>query len=347
MDTTVALADFSATLELRARQTDNCSVNNHAVLDMHYVLNNFRKVKLQNNECACMCDAVVFCYFGCSVSSGKKNDHMFNTHCLDHLLKIESTVREEKTLPDRKRVIMWNDNFPTQHECGKNFLHISKKRNESFIHKFATKFHFKGPWDGCGKRIKKHMQDCELEQHMRCGAAFACYLKCRAKFNCKNKNPIWKQHEESGDELLDGKTTFKHDDMCVGHATEKKEEHVRLLSDGHDNIACTDRKNNSEDVHPISDTGAFYQVNNFPSNPPDQHQLKSHVLSCSCTKCRKGLTCAHHSIRRSIANDAQFKTLFDSKTDEVLKGIDMSKLTMPQLKTELLRRSLSVIKIIC
>ena len=50
LNVSVMLTDFSATLDLRARQTDDCSVNNDAVLDMFYVMNNFIEVSMNNNE---------------------------------------------------------------------------------------------------------------------------------------------------------------------------------------------------------------------------------------------------------------------------------------------------------
>ena len=46
LDTTVVLTNFSIILDLHTRQTDNCSIDNHAVLDVYYILNNFRKIKL-------------------------------------------------------------------------------------------------------------------------------------------------------------------------------------------------------------------------------------------------------------------------------------------------------------
>ena len=70
--TTVILTDFSASLDLRARQTDNCSVSNYAVLDIFYLLHNIRKVRLENNIDTYICDTYCFSYFGCSISSSKK-----------------------------------------------------------------------------------------------------------------------------------------------------------------------------------------------------------------------------------------------------------------------------------
>ena len=70
--TTVILTDFYASFDLRVRQTDKCSVNNHTVLEFFYLLNNFRKLRLDNAQDACICDTYCFCYFGYSISSGKK-----------------------------------------------------------------------------------------------------------------------------------------------------------------------------------------------------------------------------------------------------------------------------------
>ena len=97
----------------------------------------------------------------------------------------------------------------------------------------------------------------------------------------------------------------------------------------------------TEDLKAIPDTPAFYEVNNFPFNPPDHQQLKSYILSCSCVKFRKGTTCPCHSIRQSTTHDFQLKAVLDSLTDEALKNCDLTKLTIPRLKTELLSRSLS------
>ena len=45
-NTRVILTDFSASLDLRARITDNCSVDNHAVLNIFFCLSNFQQVQL-------------------------------------------------------------------------------------------------------------------------------------------------------------------------------------------------------------------------------------------------------------------------------------------------------------
>jgi len=75
-DTIMVLADFSATCDLRAKATDNCFKNVHAVLCIMIVLHSPRKVMVQNLEGQNIkvrvheCDAWHF--FGETLSKGKK-----------------------------------------------------------------------------------------------------------------------------------------------------------------------------------------------------------------------------------------------------------------------------------
>ena len=339
-DTTVILTDFSPSLDLRARQTDNCSVNNHAVLDTFCLLNNFRKVKLDNDKYTNLCDTHCFCYFGCSMSSGKKNDHAFHIACVDETLKKDSVIRVERNIGMRKKTIVWTDNCPTQHKCRQNFLHIAKKRNESFIHKFATKYHFKGPWDGCGKRLKKHMWDSELESN-RAGGAFQCYLRCSNKFNTKNKNPIWMEWEMEGNSNLLDKTTFKHDAMTIGFVTDSLSEYDKLVADGYDNITHADRSKVLEDLNPVKDTAEFFQVMNRPNNPSNEHILRAHRLVCSCKNCRIDTTCPYYGIRAMVDHTLKLKETHLAQDDDTLRNTNINKLTINMLKSELLYRGLS------
>ena len=50
LETSVMPMDFLASLDLRLRHSYNCSASNHAVLNMHYALNNFRVITLENDE---------------------------------------------------------------------------------------------------------------------------------------------------------------------------------------------------------------------------------------------------------------------------------------------------------
>ena len=116
-------------------------MNNYSILVICCVLNNFRKVRFQNNEHAPICDAVVFCYFGCSMPSSKNNDHVFHAHFLGHVLKIEGDARQQKSFPDRNNVILWIENGPTQCECSFEIMRndLCDSRCQNFLlHKNAN-----------------------------------------------------------------------------------------------------------------------------------------------------------------------------------------------------------------
>lgn len=119
---------------------------------------------------------------------------MFHAGCIDQILKIESQIRTERNLCALKKLSSGPMIVLHNASVEKN-LRIAKKRGETFSHKFATKFHFKGPYDGCGKRLKKFIFDSELENN-RARGAFTCCLRYRDKFNTKNKNPVWIELEE-------------------------------------------------------------------------------------------------------------------------------------------------------
>ena len=86
-DSRIMLTDFSAALDLRSRMTDNCSVDNHAVLDLHFDLTEAREITLTNGSTSKTCTKDVWCFFGRSISSGMKNDHEFHSKCMDYMTK--------------------------------------------------------------------------------------------------------------------------------------------------------------------------------------------------------------------------------------------------------------------
>ena len=78
----VIFTDFSATMDLRAKEANNCSEDNHAVLDIFLVFHNARKYTVQDKNGSFQkiqlndCDS--FGYFASSQSKGKKNDHIMH-----------------------------------------------------------------------------------------------------------------------------------------------------------------------------------------------------------------------------------------------------------------------------
>jgi len=78
----VICTDFGATLDLSAAEKDNCSVDNHAVLAIYFVLSNWRTVKYKKEDSeydeTIICDCDKWLFFGDTISKGKKNDHIFS-----------------------------------------------------------------------------------------------------------------------------------------------------------------------------------------------------------------------------------------------------------------------------
>ena len=152
---------------------------------------------------------------------------------------------------------------------------------------------------------------------------------------------MFKEHEETGDTRLIENTTFTHNDMFIGFVTDDKEEHDRLINEEHDNIACANRSIIDMDAHAINDTNNFFQVDNYPEIPQTDHKLKSHNMSCSWSGCASETTSECFSIRSTTEHSLRLKRSSQAKTNEELQQLDMSKLAIDQLKTDLLFRGLS------
>ena len=75
--------------------TDNCSIDNNEVLDMWCVLTEAREIDLANSYAANARTTGAWCFFGRSISAGKKNDHKFHNKIMDHVMKEDN---EKETL---------------------------------------------------------------------------------------------------------------------------------------------------------------------------------------------------------------------------------------------------------
>lgn len=345
-DDRIILTDFSATLDLRARMSDNCSVDNHAVLDIYFVLMNFRTVTLKDGSKIQICDTSVFCFFVCSISAGKKNDHVFHVACQEYIMELTDVRYTKNSVKMFKRTINWTDNCPTQYKCRQNFIFIAThpRRNPEteLIHKFAEKFQFKGSWDGIGKNVKKFLWDCEMG-NKRCGNAFACYDRCRKDFPTNNPKK-WKQYEQDGDLKLMQKNPFCYDTIEFGFVVESMAHYNQLKEQGHKHVVYTNRKEIGDDVAPVEDTNNFFQVNSAKTlvDPQsDSFPLYSYTLPCSCSDCRFGDDCTFLNMRDKKRNVLKLKKKLVSHSDEELKNMNIERLTIPALKCELLFRNLS------
>ena len=110
--------DFGATLDLCASKKDNCSVDNHAILCIFFVLTNWRKVKYKIGENEYSETIINDCdnFFGSTLSRGKKNDHVFHNACLSHLIKF---YNDERTKQGKGKIpinIVHTDNCAPQYK---------------------------------------------------------------------------------------------------------------------------------------------------------------------------------------------------------------------------------------
>jgi hypothetical protein len=161
----IVMTDFAATLDLKATETVNCSVDNHAFLDNFVVISNRRNATVRDRVLS-MNDCDVFRYFGSTTGIGKKNDHVTHNACLTDIIKRHQREFEER-LQELTFVMVWTDNCPNQYKCRQNFsgiIKIEKVLGILVVHCFAVKDNFKGPWDGAGKNAKNYLWRLEKEQ---------------------------------------------------------------------------------------------------------------------------------------------------------------------------------------
>jgi hypothetical protein len=134
-DVVLICTDFSASLDLRAKLTDNCSQDNHAVLAIYYVQQNRREIHCVDKDGTTIkkvvFDTQVFFFFGDSQSKGKKNDHIFHNACLAHILDYVKRNRARNGQIPLSRAIVWTDNCGGQYKCCHNFWKIA---NAETIH---------------------------------------------------------------------------------------------------------------------------------------------------------------------------------------------------------------------
>jgi hypothetical protein len=109
----ILLTDFSATLDLRAGEVENCSVNGHAVLDTFVVVHSPRSiivVKDGRERIARIHECDVWHYFGDTISKGKKNDHVFHNACLVDIVAYYQRTFKQAKKPPTEEIIVWTDN---------------------------------------------------------------------------------------------------------------------------------------------------------------------------------------------------------------------------------------------
>lgn len=165
--------DFSATVNLEALKRENSSVPKHAVLDIFLVYDGHRIINVNNQDIGPEQSAnlkeelLVHCaahhFIGDTKSKGKSNNYAFHTDCLLHILREKESKRKpnDDGVFDEFVYYVVSDNCAAQYKCRQNFFFVASvcarefaARNVRLEHVFATKYRFKGNWDGEGKVLK-------------------------------------------------------------------------------------------------------------------------------------------------------------------------------------------------
>ena len=349
----VICTDFGATLDLSAAEKDNCSVNNHAVIAIYFVLSNWRTVEYKKSEeeydKAIMNDCDKWLFFGDTISRGKKNDHVFHNSCLTHIIQFHN---DERTKQGKGKIpinIVHTDNCAPQYKCRQNFLHIAKAcdtRDGSVVHKFAQKYRFKGSWDATGKLIKQAINRLELS-NVRLPDAKTCYFKLRDELGKDGSDPQTLkllEYKKSGDKRMLKNTMLTSQRTFIGLGVESKEEFSDLTTDrSNKHIVFTDRENVPH-MKTISGTQNFFQVQGSNEKRPDgSYNLDTFKLQCSCTNCLDNpqnvelcLYLQDRCWKRTMVSEIY------SQQEKEMSADDYKKLTVPELKDILSKLGLTV-----
>ena len=352
-DTTrVICTDFGATLDLSAVEKDNCSVDNHAVICIFFIVYNWRVTDFiddGNLNQVIINDCDKWIWFGDTMSKGKKNDHIFHNACLEHIITFYDKERSEKNLPSIKINIVHTDNCPTQYKCRQNFWKVATHCNHHsgaiLIHKFAQKYRFKGSWDATGKHVKYAILKNEMKFD-RCHDAKACYYKLKrdmTRHGHEKEKIKWREWEQAKDKRIVGKTTFKTNRTFVGLAVESMDEVTHMRNAGEEHIVFTDRVN-IPNTKVVPGTQMIYQVMGEKNVRNDGgFNLHTSQLQCSCKECRQDPTnidsCLYKNKRREQATHILRENKGDQPEDDEF-GILRMKLA--ELQLELRERGLRV-----
>jgi hypothetical protein len=321
----LVFTDFSATMDLRAGETDNSSVDGHAVLDTFVVLHSPRTVKVMKNDkeiIARVHECDVWHHFGDTISKGKKNDHVFHNACLVDIVDYYRRTFKRDNKPTIDEILLWTDNCAGQYKCNQNFWKIASFSEVfpgiSIKHRFAQKYHFKGVWDGAGKVIKEFIRRAEISKEIRFDTAFKCFEELRISLKTIKSQPPWREYERDQDPRILNKTPFKVSRRFFGYGTEDRDVYTEKSSH-YQHIVFTDRKVVPH-MEPIAGTQKLHSVaGDSDSKRPgegvgnDQFRLVVASMPCACLACRGRSTqkCPYEHIRNEEVLWVRQKSLED------------------------------------
>jgi phage tail protein X len=362
--------DFSASMDLRAGETDNSSVDRHAVLAIYIVLHSKRVVTVEKDGKLVkhtLYDCDVWHFFAESMSKGKKNDHITHNACLDRIV----SFYQEKFITDKKAALtgvgVWTDNCAGQYKCKQNFYKIAtfEDRHDGVTleHSFAQKFCFKGPWDGAGKVVKKFIKKQEDALKERFPDGLTCFLRCKDELKIPKNQNDWAKYEAELDPKILDKSTFTTSQRYFGFATDKRDQYEDLKKE-HEHIVFTDR-NQVPSIPRIEGTQQLHSVAGIPASRnvsadgKVSYKLTVAAMPCHCLVCRGKISdteCKFKHIkkertlevseevkgtkRKRVDRSPEESELLKQLEERLRKSLSVDKLTCPILRTALRERSI-------
>eukprot|EP00979_Chaetoceros_neogracilis_P004673 scaffold806_cov201-Chaetoceros_neogracile.AAC.3 len=270
--------DFAATGNLRADKSDNSSIDGHIILAIYFMFSGQREVEFLNEDGSLdkhlltKCDITQF--IGDTESKGKSNDWIYHNCCILYLIE---------------------ENESTRMPC-------EKVRNKiRIVYSIATKFGFKGEWDGEGGVSKARLKSEELKGNRSSNpvAAFKTLFDRASVTSCRYPVEEWVENKDKriirkATSVMDSRrykfVTCKYDEYqeLIG-ADDQYKDHVLYLNR---EPTLTNQSNpqtalagTNSNYHFRTGTEAFSQGND--SSPPEYEiMMGKHI--CGCPECRKG-----------------------------------------------------------
>ena len=321
--------DFSAGMNLRARCTDNCSVDSHAVLQVFQSFSDQRAVPFTRHDGSQDLHLLTNCevdqFIGGTESKGKSNDHQFHTACLLALLRRKEKHRVPTYDHNGKRkpytYFIVTDNCTGQYKCRHNFIflasicsHEFKENNIRFEHVFASKYRFKGTWDGEGKVTKLMIRHNELKG-IGASDTLSAFLSARntCTINNTDNNEVERIVTSESQQITQfqtcsvNKRTFwlvctSPESVTDAVAKGVKKEEIVLINREH-KLSATE---------PVPGTKTLDQVRVYPMKNVKENRYKvySSTLSCACPLCLKGhfKHCDYLATRGNVSSHYLTKT---------------------------------------
>jgi hypothetical protein len=307
--------DFAATGNLRADKSDNSSIDGHIILAIYFMFSGQREVEFLNEDGSLdkhlltKCDITQF--IGGTESKGKSNDWIYHNCCILYLIEENESTRvlqyDERGNELVFTYFICTDACAGQYRCRQNFLSAAKiccekVRNKiRIVYSIATKFGFKGEWDGEGGVSKARLKSEELKGNRSSNpvAAFKTLFDRASITSCRYPVDEWVENKDKriirkATSVMDSRrykfVTCKYDEYqeLIG-ADDQYKDHVLYLNREQ---TLTNQSNpqtalagTNSNYHFRTGTEAFSQGND--SSPPEYEiMMGKHI--CGCPECRKG-----------------------------------------------------------